>query len=127
MKEKFSMKGFLREHRHDLVLLLSLIFIAAAALLTVHLTRAEGAYVRVEVEGETVAEYPLSENGEYKLTDGNTLVIEDGCAYMKDADCPDRTCVRTGKISERGQTIVCLPNKVSVTVVGNDGGVDLES
>ena len=40
---------------------------------------------------------------------------------MKDADCPDRLCVKQGSISKNGESIVCLPHKVIVTVTGGDG------
>ena len=38
-------------------------------------------------------------------------------------DCRDKICVNTGKISRAGQSIVCLPARVSVAVVGNGGDV----
>ena len=71
--------------------------------------------------------YPLSRDGEFSLSGGsNILVIEDGEAFMKSADCPDKTCVHSHPISKVGETIVCLPNRVFVSVIG-DGGVDLIS
>ena len=83
----------------------------------------------VEVDGEVVGEYPLYQNGVYPLNGGtNVLVIENGVAYLSYSNCPDHTCERTGKIRFVGQTIVCLPNKLSVTVKGEaEGGVDLVS
>ncbi|MFR5116202.1 MAG: NusG domain II-containing protein [Eubacterium sp.] len=32
---------------------------------------------------------------------------------MISADCPDKLCVNQHAISSNGETIVCLPNKVS--------------
>ena len=91
------------------------------------LTRERGSYVSVQRDGEEIARYSLSEDGEYPLNGGtNLLVIEGGEAYMKDADCPDRVCVGTGRIGYAGQSIICLPNRLSVTVVGEEG-VDLVS
>lgn len=127
MSEKFSMKKFLGEHRRDAVLLLSLILIAVAALLAVLLITDSGDLVKVELDGVEVAKYPLDKDGEYAIGDGNTLVIENGEAYMKYADCPDGTCVRTGRISKRGQTIICLPNRVAVTVITDSDGPDMVS
>jgi hypothetical protein len=54
------------------------------------------------------------------------LVIENGCAYMKDASCPDKTCVGVGRVKYAGQSIICLPNRVAVTVMG-EGDLDLIS
>jgi hypothetical protein len=43
---------------------------------------------------------------------------------MKDADCPDKLCEKTGKISKNGETIVCLPHRVVVEIQGGEGNVD---
>lgn len=102
--------------RRDLVLVLALLAVAGILLLVTS-GREKGGDVRVEVDGELEGIYPLDENGTFTLNGGtNILVIEDGCAYMKDADCPDRLCVRQGRISRRGETITCLPNRLTVTV-----------
>ena len=127
MTDKFSLKSFLREHKRDLMLILSLLFISGILALILSLTAKGGDAVRVEIDGELFATYSLSESGEYELGEGNLLVIEGGEAYMKRADCPDGTCVRTGRISRRGQSIICLPNRVSVTVIRDAGGADLVS
>ena len=55
------------------------------------------------------------------------MVIKDGYAYLTYADCPDHTCVKTGKIKYAGQSIICLPNKVAIIVREKDSGVDLVS
>ena len=72
--------------------------------------------------------YSLLINGEYFLNGGtNILVIENGEAYLSYANCPDHTCVRTGKIKYTGQSIVCLPNRLSVIVRSADREIDLIS
>ena len=115
--------------RYDLILIGALLAVSLAVVLITTLTRREGGYVEVEKNGELVATYSLSVNGEYSLNGGtNVLVIEGGVAYLKDANCPDKTCVKTGKIHYVGQSIICLPNEISITVRGgSDNGVDLVS
>lgn len=115
--------------RADIILIVSLIVLSATAFGILFAFRERGKRVIVEVDGKIVAEYSLDEEGEYAINGGtNILVIEGGEAYMKSADCPDRTCVRTGRIKYSGQTIVCLPNRVAVSVMGKDtSGVDLVS
>ena len=104
----------------DVILIVALIAVAFAAYLIIDAQKETGDYVIVSVNGDDFAEYSLSENGEYSIADGkNILVIEDGNAYMKSADCPDKTCVRTGKISQTGERITCLPNMVVVVVKGS--------
>ena len=108
----------------SVILLIALLFVVFTIVL-----RKPGSVAVVEINGAVAGEYSLSKDGIFVLNSGtNTLVIENGEAYLIDSDCPDHTCERTGKIRYVGQTIVCLPNRLSVTVKGNsDGGVDLVS
>ena len=114
--------------KRDIILIASILVIAIALFLIVELTKEEGAGVTVKVDGVKVAEYSLTANGTYPLNGGtNILVIEDGRAYLSDANCPDKLCVHQGKISRTGETITCLPNKLTVTVFGAEESVDLIS
>ncbi len=114
--------------KRDIILIASILVIAIAFFLIVELTKEEGAGVVVKVDGVEVAEYSLSKNGSYELNGGtNILVIENGKAYLTDANCPDKLCVHQGKISRTGEVITCLPNKLTVTVFGAEESVDLIS
>ncbi len=112
--------------KRDFILIGAILVIAAVLLGVFTLLREPGAYVIVRVDGQEIARYSLSENGEYPLNGGtNTLQIENGRAYLTEADCPDHLCVKQGKVHLSGETITCLPNKLTVTVYGADQGVDL--
>ena len=114
--------------KRDIILIASILIIAIALFLVVELTKEEGAGVTVKVDGVKVAEYSLAKDGTYPLNGGtNILVIEDGRAYLSDANCPDKLCVHQGKISRTGETITCLPNKLTVTVFGAAESLDLIS
>lgn len=114
--------------KRDIILISSILAVAIALFLIVELTKEEGAGVVVKVDGNEVAEYSLSKNGTYPLNGGtNILVIEDGKAYLSDANCPDKLCVHQGKKWRSGETITCLPNKLTVTVCGAEESVDLIS
>lgn len=115
--------------KRDIVLVGSLFIISLVSLTILLCTGKNGSYVSVKANGEEVARYPLSVDAVYELNGGtNTLVIEGGKAYLKDATCPDKLCVRRGTISKVGEVITCLPNKLTVTVIGgNDNGIDFAS
>lgn len=114
--------------KRDIILILSVLLIAAALFLVVEMTKKDGAGVVVKVDGKEIAEYSLSENATYELNGGtNILVIENGKAYLSDANCPDKLCVHQGKISRTGEVITCLPNKLTVTVFGAEESLDLIS
>ena len=53
-------------------------------------------------------------------------MIEDGWAWLREANCPDKLCVRQGRVRYSGQVITCLPNRLTVTVEGGaTNGVDV--
>lgn len=119
--------------RNDIILAVIVISIAAAGMLLLNLFRTEGAFAVVKVDGEEIGSYPLSVNAEIVIKTGesnefkNTLVIEDGKAFVKDANCPDKICEGHNKILYKGETIVCLPHKVVIEIVANDNTDDLDA
>lgn len=89
-----------------------------------------GAYVEIEVDGQLVEALPLDTDTVYEIKSENggenTLVIENGSAYMQEANCPDGVCKRHSKINKSGESIICLPHKVIVTVSnGEEAEADL--
>ena len=110
--------------------------ILIAALLVVALLTAGGmriwqmnntkdtANVVVTIDGEVYGTYPLSEDRteRIELPDGsyNILIISDGYADVSEASCPDQICVKHNHIRYSKESIVCLPNKVVVTVEGGE-------
>ena len=105
----------------DIVLVLVLLITALSVFIIWRVTREPGEWAVVYVNSEEVARYSLNVDGEYPLNGGsNTLVISDGRAYMKYADCPDEKCVKMGKKSLSGESIICLPNRVSVRIMGGE-------
>ena len=82
------------------------------------------ANVVVTIDGEVYGTYPLSEDRteRIELPDGsyNILVISDGYADVTEASCPDLICVKHNHIRYSKESIVCLPNKVVVTVEGGE-------
>ncbi|MEF2877256.1 MAG: NusG domain II-containing protein [Blautia sp.] len=76
--------------------------------------------VRITVEGELYGIYDLQEEQTIEINDSNLCRIQDGEVNMTEADCPDKLCMHQGPISISGETIVCLPNKVVIEIVGKD-------
>lgn len=48
----------------------------------------------------------------------NLLYISEEKVIMKEANCRDKICVKQGDISEVGESIVCLPNKIFIEIKG---------
>lgn len=117
-----------KKKRNDLILIAVCLFAAATAFFAMRILSPQGVTAVVCVDGSEWGRFSLdqditvtvpSENGV------NTLVIKDGRASVTDASCPDGLCEKMHSVSKRGESIVCLPNKVVITVEGGDGGVDL--
>lgn len=116
--------------KNDIILAVSLVVIAIICALLIQLfVKKDGNVAEVSINGQLYKSLPLNVNTELQIDDSevngyNILVIENGYAYMKDADCPDRNCVHQGKISKVGETIVCLPHKVVVEINGETPKLD---
>ena len=86
--------------------------------------RDDGAVVEITVDGELYGSYALDKNQTVDIIVGetktNTLVIQNGMADMTKASCPDKLCVDQKAVSRRGESIICLPNKVIVEVEGGE-------
>ncbi|MBQ9929210.1 MAG: NusG domain II-containing protein [Oscillospiraceae bacterium] len=115
--------------KRDFILIGAIVAVIAIAIAVLSLTKKDGDYVIVRVNGNEVARYSLSQDGEYSLNGGtNILRIENGAAYLVSANCPDHLCVKQGKIDQNGETITCLPNRLTVTVFSaEEGEVELVS
>ena len=89
------------------------------------LYHSHGSTIAITRDGELYGKYNLSqdqtiaiENTDHQVT--NTLQIRDGEAKMIGADCPDKLCMHQKAISVSKENIVCLPNRIVVTVEDDD-------
>lgn len=108
--------------KRDLLFALSL---AAIFFILFLIIRGKGAgeYITVSLEGEAIGSYALTEKEQViEIGDNNVLTIINNEAYMSNAFCPDKICIKRGKISKVGEEIICMPNRVIVRVEG--GGKD---
>ena len=120
--------NWLNTHRNDVLLIAVLAVLGGALALFLWCTRQAGGTVTVQVDGEIIMELPLDKDAQVVLGEGehtNTLMIENGTARVVEASCPDQVCVRQGAVQYEGESIVCLPHRLIVTVEGGQGnGVD---
>ncbi len=96
---------------------LSLVFLSSGG---------RGEYALVSADG-VEAQYPLGRDGEYRFTSNGVdfvLEIKDRGAAVIEAGCPDKVCVGSGRIFSPGESIVCIPGRMSVKIIGEDGGND---
>lgn len=72
---------------------------------------------------KSVPLYGVSSPYEIELP-GGVLLVEEGAVSMKRADCPDSLCVRQGRITAAGASIVCLPGGIYIVITGDEAGTD---
>ena len=87
-----------------------------------------GQTVSIAIDGETVERCALSnyEGGTYESRGYTlTVAVENGAVRVSESDCPNQDCVHSGAISRAGQSIVCLPARVAVTLEGAASDYDL--
>ena len=112
--------------KRDIFIIGGILLVAFLMLIVINATKKEGGGVIVKENGEEVARYSFKDEGTYTLNNGtNILCIKDGKAWIEDANCKDKLCVKQGKISKEGETITCLPNKLTITVYGVDNIVEI--
>lgn len=72
-------------------------------------------------DGAVIARLPLDKDTIYR-PDGTDMefTVKSGKISVTHSDCPDSICVKTGAISGGFESIVCLPNKVTVKIEKND-------
>lgn len=119
-----------RKTKNDIILAIIVIAVAATGVLLLNIFKTEGEFAVVKIDGKETERYPLSVNTEVVIetenNGKNTLVIEDGKAFIKNATCPDKICEGHSKISFKGETIVCLPHKVVIEIVASDSENELD-
>ena len=85
---------------------------------------------RITRDGVVLEEIALDQVEEPRrctLEDGrgrNTIEVERGRIRVAEADCPDQVCVRRGWSGDGTTPIVCLPHKLMIEIVGEEGGLD---
>lgn len=114
----------MKKIRTDIILVAGLLLVALVSWILIdNFVMFKGDTVEVLVEDTVVKSFPLDVNDSYKIEIDdyvNEVVVEHSSVYMKDANCRDLLCVKQGKITEGGQTIICLPHKLVVRIISKE-------
>lgn len=128
----------------DALIVLAVLVLAAAVALWQFSSRAEGEALTVVVEIDAVEtdRFPLEDLETHTYSNnGVTLTLAPfvgGASptssaesevtrgvLVAESDCPTQDCVRTGVITRAGQSIVCLPGRIVVTLEGARSDFDV--
>ena len=125
----------LRPNGWDALVVLAVVLLAAGCAWAVWGGQSQGTELTavVSVDGVEKERLPLkkADGTEWTISsNGYTLhvVLTAEDVWVEESDCPTQDCVHTGHISRSGQSIVCLPARVIITLEGGqpaDTGVDV--
>ena len=113
-----------------LVVIIVVAFAVMTAAFVYGKNRGETLTATVKHRGQVAAQVALSTlteekkitiDGQYHLT---VTLTKDGVS-VTESDCPGQDCVHTGRITRAGQSIVCLPEQVIVTLEGKTPSADV--
>lgn len=113
-----------KSYKNDIFLILFFLIIGLGTFSFMQLHGKSGALVKFRVNNKEFGSYSLNKNQTIRIEEDdweNILEIKNGKVSMIKADCPDKICVNHAAISKKGETIVCLPHKVVIEVVDQDG------
>jgi hypothetical protein len=120
----------MKTYKADILFAAAVLGLGLVLLLVLMMSRKTGTEVQVRVAGQVVQSFSLGENTTYLIEGAgggqNRLVIQDGAAWIEEADCPDALCVGMGHIQRIGQSVVCLPHQVVVEIVGEAAETDID-
>lgn len=103
---------------------LKLIIVVLVAILGFYLVNLivnskKGTSVEVYVDNKLYKTIDINDEVEFKIKgkNGYNIVrVHDKGVEMVEASCPDKVCVHTGFINKPSQSIVCIPNKVTIKI-----------
>lgn len=106
--------------RHAIAAAAVLLLLCAAVLLLLlhHGRRAD--FVSITLDGVCIRTIDLRTAPDEEFTvesdhGFNIISIESGRIRITDADCPDKSCVLSGWLTQTGLPLVCLPHRLVIT------------
>jgi len=107
--------------RSDVMVILLVLLAGIVLSVRFWFPKGQGTEVVVYVDNQVRYRFPLTEEGDFKLQGRlgpMTLRLSGGKARITASTCPLKLCMKMGSISRPGQSLVCLPNRVVISIVG---------
>lgn len=108
-------------NKSDIKLVVILAVIVTLVFVIINITKEEGSMAEVYYEDELVLTIDLNVDGEYTV-DGElgdvVLEVKDRKIRVKSENSPKNICSKEGFIGDSSRTLICLPNKIIVKIVG---------
>ncbi|MDR0271938.1 MAG: NusG domain II-containing protein [Clostridiales bacterium] len=102
--------------KHDIFIYAASIIIAVSIYLLTG-GNVKGTTGQISIDGRIVKTINLSQDAIFLIDENIRFQVENGAIGFIESNCADKVCVNGGMISRQGQIAVCLPNRVSLTIV----------
>lgn len=110
-------------NKSDVKLIVLLLIIIGGIFIFIGVTKKEGSIAEVYYEDEMVLSIDLNIDKEY-IIDGElgdvVLEVKDKKIRVKEENSPKHICSKEGFIGDSSRTLICLPNKIIVKIVGDN-------
>jgi hypothetical protein len=107
--------------RADIAVIVFFLVLSIAGLAGVRNMGFGGRHVIVEAGGVRTLVLPLGENTRTAAAGplGETeIIVENGAVRIGSSPCPHHYCQHMGSINRRGEILVCVPNRIVVSITG---------
>lgn len=113
----------IKKHIPNLILPLMLLLIIGACFVIRYFVYSDkAAFAVITVNLEEYGRYEIDIDRDIDVySDGghiNRVSIKEGCVFVYESDCKGHDCINQGRISKSGESIICLPHKVVLTIEG---------
>lgn len=111
------------------IIIIAAIFLIGIVGSAIVLTAPKKSTARIISDGQIVETIDLdaAEDRTFDVSYGghvNTVEIKDHRIRIKDADCPDKTCVNMGWLKSSSAPIVCLPHRLVIEFADGTDDID---
>lgn len=79
--------------------------------------------IYIDGELDRCIDLTKDEYSEFEITSEfgfNKIIIESGKVRVSESSCDNKLEIKAGEISRSGQSLICLPNRLVVTIEGKD-------
>lgn len=116
--------------KKEIIILAIVVAVLAVVLLIMNVIGGQGARrLVITIDGEEYQTIALTDQTNMHFTvetpyGNNEVVITNGVVDVVSADCHNQVCVDTKPASKVFDKIVCLPHKLILEIVSDNGGTD---
>jgi len=106
----------------DWIVMAAVLAAAALGFIRFHWTASPGSEVMILVDNHMPRVYSLDQDQVITVSGviGDTeITVRHRKVWISGAPCPRRICMLMGQISREGESLVCLPNHVYITIRGS--------